>query len=136
MTTNKTVTVRSLRTDKQNGYAALITVLVIAVVVMAIGLTLPLGSINEIQNALSAKKNEEALNFVESCVEDALLTINNDEMPKNPINLPEGSCDVTIDHTGPTWTLTVVATSSAHTKKVKAVVNRTAYVTITSWEEL
>ena len=137
MTADQPLTVSNARADIQSGYAALVTVMVIAVVVMTIGLTLPLSSVSEIQNALSAKKNEESLDFVESCVEDALLRFNKvDEALPGQIILPEGSCTVTMElHEGPTWTYTFTGTQNGHTKKVRVKMTKSSTVSIDRWEE-
>lgn len=122
---------------KPNGYVALASVLVIAVIVVIIGNSTSILSINEIQSSLSSKKNEESLDFVEGCVEDALLRLNEDEAIPSSLSLPEGTCSVTINsQSGDDWTFTVTTTLNGHTKSVQVSATRDTTVTITSWKEI
>ena len=120
----------------QKGYVALASILVIASVVTVIGISTSLLSVNEIQSSLSGLKNEVTVDFVEGCVEDALLRLNENNAIPNQISLPEGSCDVSnITQNGTAWTFTVSGTIDTYTKSVHVKINRDTTVTVTSWEE-
>ena len=74
----------------KKGYIAISSVLVIMAVVLIIGSSVSLLSINDMQSALSNKKSEESLHLVEGCTEDALLSLNeNNSIPFSPSNSVE-----------------------------------------------
>lgn len=122
----------------QTGYIALITVLIIASVVLVIGISTSLLSINDLQSAYAGRKNEEGLGLAESCVEDALLQLNKNSTIPSTITLPagEGACQITINsQSGSNWDFTVTPQSQEYTKRVRVVASRGSSVTITSWLE-
>lgn len=119
------------------GYIALASVLVIAAVVLAIGISVSLLSINEAQLSLAGRKSQASIAFVDSCVEDALLRLNEDNSIPVQILLPAGSCDVTIDsQSGDDWQFTVFGSIDDYGKSIQVRVNRKAVLTITSWREV
>lgn len=121
----------------QTGYIAITSVLVIAAIVLIIGTSVLLLAVNDIQSALSNKKSNESLDLVESCVEDALLRLNEDNSIPATITLPDGSCSVTINsQVGTLWTFTVSGTFISHAKSIQVVADRTNTVTVNSWTQL
>ena len=121
----------------QTGYIAITSVLVIAAIVLIIGTSVSLFAVNDIQSALSNKKSNESLDLVESCVEDALLRLNEDNSIPATITLPYGSCSVTINsQVGTLWTFTVSGTFISHAKSIQVVADRTNTVTVNSWTQL
>jgi len=121
----------------QTGYIAITSVLVIAAIVLIIGTSVSLLAVNDIQSALSNKKSDESLDLVESCVEDALLRLNEDNSIPATITLPDGSCSVTINsQVGTLWTFTVSGTFISHAKSIQVVADRTNTVTVNSWTQL
>ncbi|MFC1790711.1 hypothetical protein ACFLZP_04490 [Patescibacteria group bacterium] len=119
------------------GYVALASVLVIAAVVLVISVSVSLLSVSEGQMSLAGKKNEETVDLVEGCLEEALLRLNEEESIPATISLPEGDCSVTINsQVGNDWTITVSTTFENYTKSIQAVVNRETTVAITSWQEI
>ena len=122
-----------------DGYIALISVLVIASVVLTITVTMALVSVSELQSSLAGRKNDDAVNLVEACIEDALIRLNKNYPTPIPtsIPLPEGSCSVTLDsQVGTVWTFTATVNRDGYIKRVQVVANRGSQVTITSWKEL
>ena len=129
--------------DQQNsdhikkGYIALTTVLVVGVVLVTIGLSVSLIAISEGQLSLSGRKNETALNLIESCVQDALLRLSNTNALNTTITLPEGTCSLVVDSTvGTTWTFTVAGAFEGHTKKMQTIAVRGSTVSVTSSLEI
>ena len=115
---------------------ALASVLVIAAVVGVIGIATALSAVSESQSALAAKKGHEARDFVEGCVEDALLRLNEDNSIPSTITLPEGSCSVTINaQSGDDWTFTATGTLETHASSIQVNATRTTTITITRWQE-
>lgn len=123
--------------NQRRGYIALASVLVIATVVLAIGISVTLLSISEAQLSLAGKKGQESIDFVEGCAEEALLQLNETNSIPATIALPEGSCSVTIDsHSGNDWTFTISGSIDQFTKSIQLVANRGSTVMITSWREV
>ncbi len=90
------------------GYIALTSILVISAVILTIGISVSLLSISEGQMSLAEKKKEETLDFVEGCLAEILLKLNEDNTVATEVTLPEGSCSVTINsHSGNDWDFTV-----------------------------
>ena len=132
---NSKLKTKSSKLDK--GYVALSSILVIATVILTIGISVSLLSVSESQISLAEKKKEETVDFVEACVEDALLELNENGSISSAITLPEGTCTVTIDsQTGDDWTFTVTGAVDAHTKRIQVTANRDTAVTVTSWKEV
>ena len=119
------------------GYVALSSILIISTVILVIGISVSLLSISESQLSLGEKKNEETVDFVEGCVEDALLELNNLGSISSTITLLEGTCSVTIDsQSGNDWTFTVSGTQDSHTKNIQVSATRDTSVTVTSWKQV
>lgn len=129
---------QSIKGDKSyiKGYAALASVIVIAALVIVIGITVSLTSINEVQTSLSSKKSDESLDFVEGCVEEALLRLRNDSAIPTQIPLPEGTCNVTIEsQSGTNWLITVDGELDNHAKSLEIDITRDTSVVVNSWLE-
>lgn len=124
--------------EKSKGYIAIITVLIILIVMSAIVTTVSLSSIGELQSSWSQTKGEDALSFVESCAEDALLKAKaSDSYNGGNITRPEGVCSVTItSKVGSTWTMVVTTTASDYKRTIEVIFNRGSFLTITSWQEI
>lgn len=118
----------------QGGYVALATVLVIAVVVTSIGLAVSTQSVDTVQSSLFAEKTHAARNFVEGCIEDVLLRLNENDAIPGTITLPEGSCSVTINsQVGSIWNFTVVGSQDGQTVSILVEAERSGTVSITDW---
>jgi hypothetical protein len=122
---------------RQAGYVALSSVLVIAAVILIIGSSVAILSINDLQVSLATKKNEEVLNLVEACVEDALLYLNeNNNLPSSVI-LPSVTCSISLNsQLGDDWIFTTSLSEQTYTKKIQVSVTRTNNITINNWQEV
>lgn len=122
----------------KKGYIALASILVIAAVVLVINVSVALLSINEVQASLSGQRNEASLNFVETCIEDALMRLNRLNTIPTTITIPAvGTCSITIDsQVGSVWTFTTTGTLNGYTKRVQVQATRSGTITINSWKEL
>jgi hypothetical protein len=126
----------SIQNNYSNGYIALASILVIAAVVLVIGISTSLLSVNEAQSSLAGLKNEATVDFVEGCIEDALIRLNEDETIPSQISLPEGTCEITNQSTiGNTWTFTASGSVDTHTKTITVEAIRDSSVSIASWKE-
>ena len=127
-----------MRNTKSNsGYIALSSILVISAVVLVIGISTSLLSVNDLLSSASGKKGDETVDFVEACIEDALLRLNEDNSIPGNITLPQGTCSVTINsQVGNNWDFTVAATLNDYTRSVRLQVTRDTTVVVTSWQEV
>jgi len=121
---------------KQKGYIAIASVLVIAAIVLVIGLTVGLSSINEVQMALSGIKSDNGRNILEGCAEEALLRLNELEYLPPTITTPDGTCTAQlVTHNGTEWEFDVSGTFDQHTKTITISAIRDSTITITKWQE-
>lgn len=120
-----------------HGYIALVTVLVIGAVMLSVGMTVVLNSINTGQGALGEIKKESSIGLAESCAEEGLLKINEDNTLPANIILPDGSCTVTINsQSGSDWDFTVAGVLDGYSKKIRVTATRGNTVVINSWQEI
>ena len=126
-----------MKKGKNKGYIALSTVLMLSVIIVAIGLTVSLISINEGQLGLAQLRSEQSLALVEACAEEALLALNETNTVPTTISLPDGNCTATTDsQSGNDWTFTVNGTFDSYQKSLQLQVTKTNTITITSWKEV
>jgi hypothetical protein len=122
---------------KEGGFVALASVLVIAAIVLVLGISVSLLSINEIQTSFSSNKAARVLYLVEACAEEALLELNEDNTITSPIVLPEITCSATINaQTGSSWDFTISGTFDEYTQQIQVQAERTTSITVTSWEQI
>jgi len=119
------------------GYIAITSVLMIAAVAIVVVVTITLSSISEGQVSLSGQRREATIDLVESCIEDALYSINTTNSLGSSITLPIGTCSVTINsHVGANWTFTVSGTLNGYTKSIQITTVRSTTMTPMTWKEL
>lgn len=126
---------KELRTD--GGYVAMVTVLVVGAVLVLTGIGVVLTSINEVQSSFGEGKKEYTLGVVDSCAQDALLRINENNALPATITLPEGSCTVTINsQIGSSWDFSISGTVGDYIKSIRITATRTSTVIVNSWQEI
>ncbi len=122
--------------DSEGGYIALAVVLILTAVILSIMITVAQLGVGEGQASLALSKGEEALQFTEGCMEDALLKIYlNASYSGGIITHPEGTCSITVSQVGSTYTVTATSTATFYNRTVQAVVTRSNSLNITSWKE-
>lgn len=123
---------------KNNGFVAVSVVLILIVVIVSISSTVTLLSIGEAQSGLRLYQGEDNLQFVEGCVEDAILKVRaNSSYLGGTITRPEGSCTVTINSPNPNWDITVSSSAIDFQRKIQVTFTRgTKNITLTSWKEI
>ena len=126
----------------QSGYIALSSVLVISALVLIISVTVSLLSISEGQMAVAEKRREEVVNFVESCVEEALLRSSEDANfcdagsgASCDFTLPLGTCTITMTKNG-SWTMVAQGAVEDYLKKIQVEFTRGSSIEIISWQEI
>lgn len=118
------------------GYIAITSVLIIAAVSVVAGLVIALASISEGQTSLSSQRREEAINFIESCIEDSLYSINTKNILNSTDTIPTGTCSVvTNSHVGNVWTFTVSGTLNGFYKSIQVTATRTSTIGSITWKE-
>lgn len=119
------------------GFIALTSVLIISVVVLSITLTVVYLSIGQGQAGLALTKGEDQLNFVEGCLEDALLKVRaNASYSGGSITRPEGTCIVTVSQVGNTYTVTATSASVTYKRTVQAQATRGSSLVLNLWKEI
>jgi hypothetical protein len=119
------------------GYAAMATVLIVGFILLSSGIAVSLNSINESQSSFVETQREEVIGFVDSCVQDALIRLNENNAIPASIVLPDGACTVTINsQVGSVWDFTTTGTFGGYQKSIRVSATRVATVTITSWLEI
>ena len=125
-----------MKIKKESGYIAITIILVIISVVLVIGTSVSLLSINDIQMSLSNKNGLTALNIVEGCADNLLLNLNEENNIPSSISLPEGTCSATINsQTGNDWEFTVQTTVNGYSKSAEYAATRGTSVFVTRWIE-
>lgn len=125
---------KKLKTKK--GFVALSVVLVVLAVVLTIGISTSLLTVNDLLSTDSGEKGLSTLSFVESCAEDSLIRINEDNSLPGTLTLPQGNCSVTINsQSGTDWDYTVEGTYNGFTKSIRLQVTRDTTVNVNSWIE-
>lgn len=137
---NKHKQANLLKIYLESGYIAISSVLVIAAIVVVIGITISLSSISEGQMSLGLEQNEKTVFFIEACIEEALLKLNNDKSTFSSltsITLPEGTCTISnISNTTLDWSFRMSGQVSSHTKTFDVEVTRNADFDVTTWKEV
>lgn len=121
---------------KLKGYVALIMVLMVSVLLLVIGISVALISINQGQMSTVEQKKEAELAFVESCAAEVLLKLDKYRVVPSSVTLPTGTCSVSSSRTGFSWNLTITGSLEGYTKSVQINVLRTTHITINSWVEI
>lgn len=121
----------------QKGFAAISIVLTLLAVSVALSLSILFLSLGEARSSLSFYQGESALALVESCGEDVLLRIRNDEtFSENRIMLPEGECQIDFSGEASDQTISVVGTKDGYTRNIEIRVSRTETgLSLRSWLE-
>lgn len=120
------------------GFVAITTVLILVSVIVAIGTTVTLLSIDEGRSGLVLFQGEDNLDFVEGCVEDVMLKIRSDSSYSGAsITRPEGTCSITYTATNPNWDITVTSSTTSVQRKIQVKFTRNPTgITLTSWKEI
>lgn len=123
----------------RRGYIALSSIIIIMAVVLSISVTVTYLAIGEAQSSLALTQGEGTLDFVEGCLEDALIKVRaNGNYSGGTITRPEGTCSITVS--GPpssTWTITATTADTSYVRKVQAVTTVNGYgITLSSWKEI
>lgn len=123
--------------EKQKGFIALTTVLIISALVLMVGIGISLESIGEMKMGLQRSLSSQAYYLTNLCAEQTLMKLkeNSSYLGDEIINISNGSC--TILPIEGNWTIKVSASSSGQVKKMRLVVSQIdPEIIVDSWEEV
>lgn len=128
---------KSYKLKANDGFIALVAVLIILAIVLMVGVALSLGSVDEMKMGLQKSLSSRAYYLANLCAEQALMKLKeNSSYPGNEtINEENGSC--TISAIEGSWTVKVSGFSSGQVKKMKIVLSQiNPEIIINSWQEV
>lgn len=125
---------------KQQGYVALLTVLIIGSASTAIGVTVLLLGVDSQRSTLITQQSKQARFLAVACANEALQIVHDTTSYTGSSNLTlgQGSCSYTVTSTGAsTRTVTATATVGFVVKKIQASVTINASsISVSSWQEI
>ena len=125
---------------KQNGYIALLTVLIIGAAATAISVTVLLLGADSQRSALVSQQSKQARFLAIACANEALQVIHDTTSYTGTGNLTlsQGSCAYTVTSTGAsTRTITATGTVEGVIRKIQASVTVTSSnISVSSWQEI
>lgn len=120
------------------GYIAFTTLLIVGAVSLSVALSVSILSIGEGQMSLSTKKGQQVFYLAESCIEDSLEQIkNNNNYNGGSFNIFDGSCTININKQGNNWIIIVSAIKDNFEKKIETQITKTGgNIILNSWKEI
>ena len=104
---------KTKQNNKNHGYIAFSSLLVISVVALAISISVALQGVTESQASLTFKKGKEALMAANGCAEETLLRLRNDvNYTGGSLILGDADCIVIVSGTGADRTISITSTIS------------------------
>ncbi|GEM_PF-2156372 len=136
---NTKLIVQKHKEARKNGFAAMLTVLILSAVILIIVGTISLLSIGQGQAMLANTNGATERDQAYSCAEEALARLRVAAgYTGGTITFPNGtSCAVTVTHVLRVYTLTVTTNDSTkYVTTLKIIVTRANAITISSWIEI
>ena len=123
----------------EQGYVALISVLIVGTATLAVGLSLLINGSDSQRVTLSSQESTQARKLADACVEEALQKMNEtiSFTGTNTLTLGQGGCSYTVTNTGGSArTIVTSGIVGETTRKVQVYVTITTSISITSWQEV
>lgn len=112
--------------QKKSGFALLIGVMIISAVTLSIALGVGLVGITGVQTSLFINKASQALNYADSCAEEAYYRLKlNNSYQGGTLSFGNESCTVSIQGNGSARTITAFATVDNFTRTINIQINLT-----------
>ena len=123
---------------QQNGYIALIAVLIISAVALAIGLSLNIFGIQESQTSLMTQYSAASAVAGDTCLDEAYIRLENDaKYAGGQLIVGPASCTITVVPDVDDLRVTVVATTNTVTRSYEShVILDNNQTIVRSWREL
>jgi len=130
----------SRRTPQQEGYVALLAVLITGAAGIAIALALLIGGIDSQHATLAEQQSAQARSLASACGEEALQQMHDNTAftGTNNLSLGQGTCTYTVTNTGGSnRTVTTTGTVDGIVRKLDIRVTiGSSSISITSWQEV
>ncbi|NUM25492.1 MAG: hypothetical protein HUU49_02575 [Candidatus Buchananbacteria bacterium] len=121
-------------TTKPKGYIALIALLIVAVAGLAIGLSISLSGVDELQSSFSSTQAAIARNLANACIEDGLERLRNNFVDYvGTLSIGSNSCILTVEVSGNIATVTATGTVDTYHQKIEIQVDNN--LAVISWQE-
>lgn len=122
----------------QQGFIALIAVLIIVSVTLSIGLSLNILSINETQSSLIRQNSTQTFGIVDGCAREAYLRVERDNnYAGGSLNIGQGSCIITVVPQGTDRIITIESDVNNSVRKIETSVDVTSSnIFVNYWLEL
>jgi nitrate/TMAO reductase-like tetraheme cytochrome c subunit len=133
----KVLNTKNYKLKTNNGFIALVTVLIIFAIVLLVGLSIGLLSINEAQMGLRKSQSSQAYYLANLCAEDALMKLkeNINYSGNETIETESGSCQI-LPIEGK-WTIKTISNFQNQVKKIKIIISQVnPKMIISSWQEV
>lgn len=129
---------------RQKGFIAFTSILVISVVILSIAVSTSLLGIQEADTSLVVKKGLETLTIAESCAEEALIRLKDNQTytgtGATPLPVGNGSCTIEITGVGQNFIATTSATLQGppmYRKKVQITIKKGGNsIAVSDWREI
>lgn len=113
------------------GYVAIASVLIISALMVIIGSTIAILSIDQGLTSLSAERSWETLNLVGGCTEEALLRFTESGTVASTITLPSNTCTTSTNtQSGANVKFSLTGTTTNHTRHFYLDITRSLPFTI------
>ena len=120
--------------NNQQGYIALIALLIVAAVGLTIGIAVSLRGIEEVQLSFSSEQAIKSSSLANTCLEDGLERLrNNWANYSGTLSIDSDSCIISTVVNGSSATITATGTVDIHTQKIQVQVDNN--LNVTSWRE-
>jgi hypothetical protein len=127
--------------QEEQGFTALISILVVSAIALAIAMSITLLGIGEAKSSDDYKKGQTVLKIAQACGEEALLRVRNDDTYSGgSLNVGDGSCTISVSTVGEDKTIDITANLDAvnnFQKSVQITAKRAERsINIVSWKEI
>lgn len=126
--------------NNENGYVALLSVLIVGAAATAIALTLLLTGTDSQKSSLVTQRSMQARSLATACAEEALQQMHDDTAftGTDTLNIGQGSCTYTVTNTGGTnRIIDASGTVGDVVRKIQVYATiETLSISITSWQEV
>jgi hypothetical protein len=122
--------------NKQQGYVALLSALIITFIGIAVGTSLVLSGLGSSRTSFASEQSNQAKGLANACAEEALQLIR--DTGSGSFSMGQGSCTYTVTSTGgQNRTIVISGTVSGVVRRATiAITQITPTITISSWQEV
>jgi hypothetical protein len=122
----------------QQGYIALIAVLIITAATLAISLSMNVISIGETQTGLIRQQSAQSFSLADACLQEALVRLKRDaSFTDGGLKVNEGLCTITIIKDGSDRVITVAASVNTIIRQFESRITLTnGTIAVHYWKEL